>query len=239
MTRRILVLTAALALFVAASARADLMLTLGNGTVTAEGTGTIDVRLRSTSPQRLLAFEFALVIDPPYDPISWLQFQPGQTITYHTDENYVFYDRTLSGPAGSAFDQDGNFYGASLPGVEPFIGWSGFDIADVDPFYVELTPEHDYLLARLSLVHSSTPPYDPVGDIFTASALEGLSAIFPRTVFYDDSFDEINFSWSPGNITIRQGPDPTVIPEPGSLLLCAVVALGAVPYLRRRRLVKA
>jgi hypothetical protein len=241
MTRRILLLTAILALFAAPSARADLQITIGNPTVTAQGTGTIDVFLRSTSisPQKLSFFNFEFVIDPPYDVANLLQFLPGQTLDYHTDDpNYVFYNET-TGPGGDAFDEDGNSYNGSPPGVEPFIGWVGFDMADANLLgYVDLTPEHDYLLARLTLDHSSIPPpFDPTVEPFTIRLVQG-----PNTAFFDADFNEIadiaTSSFDPFRFTVLPASDPSVIPEPGSLLLFAVVALGAVPYLRRRRLAK-
>jgi hypothetical protein len=216
MTRRILVLTAILALLAVPAARADLTITIGSPTIPAQGTGTIDVFLRAGTAVTLKTFGFELNIAEPYGLDSLVEFlEPAPD--YHLDSSYVFFGNT-SGPAGDT------------AGSSPATQWVGFDEADTP---VALTAEQDYLLARLNLGHGSVPPpYGPSGQTFEVT----LNSLLGNTFFWDDSFDDITFTSLSGNITVLG--DPAVIPEPGSLLLCAVVALGAFPYLRRRRMAK-
>jgi hypothetical protein len=214
MTRRILVLTAILALFAVPSARADLSITIGSPSISPQGTGTIDVFLRADVATTLSDFAFDLNIGQPYGVDSLLEFvEPAPD--YHLDPSYVFSGNTTFGPSGDT------------AGSSPATRWIGFDIADTP---APLNVGQDYLLARLNLTHSSLgPPYDPSGQTFQVS-LDSSNTFFTAA-----DFTPIDFTSSPGTVTIQ---DASVIPEPGSLLLCAVVALGAVPYLRRRRLAK-
>jgi hypothetical protein len=215
MTRRILVLTAILALFAAPSARADLSITIGSPSISAQGTGTIDVFLTADAATTLYDLGFELNIDDPFGVDSLVEFvEP--VPDYHLDPSYVFFGNT-AGPAGDT------------AGSSPATRWVGFDVANSP---VSLTVGQDYLLARLNLTHSSLGlPYDPTGQTFQVT-------LDPSNTFFTAAqLIPVDFTFSSGDITI-QGPDASVIPEPGSLLLCAVVALGAAPYLRRRRLAK-
>lgn len=197
-------LAAALIVMMSLTAQAVLIVSVGDATLLAGGTGTVDVLIASDSPSgdlvSFLGFEFRVSTGGP----TRLEFVNPQSDLQLTDPNYLFAGDSLA----AAFPPVGLVSTTIVPNDTIIGGDATFSGNEIN---VGSTP---VLLARLELTAGTVLPPIP-GDTFIIDLVPGA-----LTFFQDNTFTNVQFSSTSGTVTI-------VIPEPSSAML-AIVALTAV-----------
>ncbi|MCO8120653.1 PEP-CTERM sorting domain-containing protein [Stieleria sp. TO1_6] len=200
-------------LFTAPAARADFVLTIGSGTITADGNLTLDVMIENDDPSESLSyFELFLEITPVAATVgTTLQFAALQSEAFLMDTDYVFAltsDAIASG--GSTVD---------------FNGGNTLTLYDFDEDLNGVPIATSKLLASFDLSHSlgSATAADAAGNQFEVSVNTDDS------VFLNEFLEETDWSTNTGSITVGA----VAIPEPASVALLTILAGGAC--LRRRR----
>lgn len=216
-----LLFVAVLILLLPAPARADIIYTFSNTTVTKSGVGTVDIFATSNNPSgdNLTFFSLELMISVN-SGTSLLQFtnsQPDPT----TNSLYVF-----AGPPSVGGDAPGTFWGppsSTFTANDTIVGGDYyFDFVDS----VTLTPSTNYLLGTVQFqADNNAIP----GDSFA------ISLIPDQTYFQDANGDSFKYSGNSATITVEAGSSAAV-PEPGSMVLCgfAMSALGLTAWRRRK-----
>lgn len=211
-----LVLGTALAVWLAANGRADVIIDVQDTIITSGASTRVDVQIRSTAVDPLDFFQYRFQISGAATNVGTLRFADPQLDDEAVDPDYVFAFGTL-GPTttaenGPAFD-------------EVF----GTDLSLFGPVAIDTT---DRLFARLEVEHFLPGGVDPslaAGDQFTISLVDADTALLA------DSFDPVSFvafTGSSGVITAQAA----AIPEADSGLLLVVICLaGLVIYLRRAK----
>jgi len=194
-------------LVLAGSLRADIIVTIGSGTVAPGGTGRVDVFLSSTTslpPDSLsdvtAQFDITEVTGPGF-----LRFTPTQPDPF-ADSRYVFF--------GNSFDQNN-----ALPLFTVFTTITPNDTATGDDNTnngSSVPLSHSFLLGTLQFTaDQALPP----GDLFKIS-------LDPKASTFLNGLTPIPFSSNVGFIEV-------VVPEPGTLTL--FLAGGGALWLARRR----
>jgi hypothetical protein len=201
---RALLTTLAVALGVGSATRADLVVTVGNATISQGGTGSVDVLIRSTNPSgdplSSFGFEFQILPTGPRH----LDFRNPQLDGELALPSYVF-----AGNSGDVVDgvPVGVVHSVSGGTNNQFVGGDETDSGG----NVQVTGNQ--LLVRLDLTAATSSA--PVGgDTFTI-ALQPSAF----TGFLDAANHPIPFTSTAGVITITAS-----VPEPGSLALLATGA---------------
>jgi hypothetical protein len=194
-------------------AEADLLVSIDSANLTPGSSATVDVLVASDEPLGealgLFGYEFRISGVGP----TRLDFVDPQSDLQLLDPNYVFAGDSLA----AAFPPVGIVDTTVLPN-DTFVGGdSTFSGGSVT---VDAT---NRLLARLEITAATALP-PVVGDTFSIELIaESL------TLFQDDSFNDLDFSSTPGTVTI--------VPEPSSAVLClAGLFAVCVHGFRRRRL---
>ncbi len=236
MSRRVWLLCLALPLAgFAVPARAELIVTIESTSVSAGGTGTLNVYLTSTAspstPDMINQAGFELQITNNGVDGTQLAFG-SQSFGYLNNSAYVFYG-------------DSNDYQSSTPGgynsttVYPNDSFIGLDYtASGNP--VSISSSTSYLLASLTITASTLSP-PGVGDSFAVSLVptSGNGSLFAGTNTFFDTFvngtetSYTSYMSTSGTVTITGAS----IPEPASIIsgMTAVVLLAGWHGARRLR----
>lgn len=195
-------------------AQADLIIQVLDSNIAVNGTGVINVVIRSkvgdTHNVSLVGYDFSIANLGA--PVGSLEFLAVQSTTEQADANYVFKD----------FQPTGNFsYAVNSP-----VSYTGGDFTNTPapPFAASTVTSSNQLLVRLDVKHvlpANTNPTTANGSTFSISLNDALSQ------FQDENGNPITFTSISGTATI------TAVPEPSSLL--AVVLAGAGWHVLRRR----
>ena len=243
MPRRVWVLCLALALAAfAVPARANMIVSVANASVTHGGTGTVDVFLTSTaslqSPDLINNYGFQLQITNNGSDNTQLAFS--------TNQNFGYISNTSLNPAyvflGDSFDAQPPPSPVGSPGqtVYPSDTFTGAD-STFSGNPVSLSAGTTYLLASLTL-STLTGAAPIVGDAFTVSLVpaSGTGSLFDNPNTYFDNFNfntgaEVSatpFTSSSGTVNIVGAAS---VPEPGSIIsgLTAMVILASILGARR------
>jgi hypothetical protein len=196
----------ATACLAAASAQADLIISIGNASIVQGGTGFLDVRIRSDNGTDVLEGFFAEFAITPLVGSSTLVFSPTQTNGQLSQSDYVFFGNSSDpapnnvGPPTTLIAQDAanTLPGTTIPSAAP-----------------------GFLLARLDLSGVSAV----AGDSFLVSLVNSIN-----TDFFGPSPTIFSYTSSPGTVSITGA----AVPEPSSFLLM-VGGMGAVGWRYRRR----
>lgn len=208
----VLLLTISGLMVLTVPASAEPIITIGNSNIVQGGTGYVDVMIRSDSSDPLAAFGFDFRISTLGS--TRLEFVDPQPYGYLSLGNYVF--------AGDSYAHSNPPVGmvstSNVPN-DTFIGGdntlSGTDVS-LDNTWK--------LLTRLELTANTYLPPE-VGNTF-AIALEPSGSSF----FQDAGGTPIDYSWSPGTVTITPVPEPSTIIAVISGGLC----LAGIAWHRRR-----
>lgn len=178
------------------TARADLLISIDSANLAPGASTTVDVVVSSDAPLGdelgLFGFEFRISGLGP----TRLDFVDPQSDLQLGDANYVFAGDSLA----ASFPPVGIVDTTVLPN-DTFTG--GDATLGGGSITLDAT---ERLLARLEITAATTLP-PVIGDSFTIELVAG-----GFTFFQDDAFNDIDFSSTPGAVTI--------VPEPGSNLLC-------------------
>lgn len=195
-------------------AQADLIIQVLDSNIAVNGTGVINVVIRSkvgdTHNVSLVGYDFSIANIGA--PVGSLEFLAVQSTTEQADANYVFKD----------FQPTGNFsYAVNSP-----VSYTGGDFTNTPapPFAASTVTSSNQLLVRLDVKHvlpANTNPTAANGSTFSISLNDALSQ------FQDENGNPITFTSIAGTATI------TAVPEPSSFL--AVVLAGAGWHVLRRR----
>lgn len=199
-----------------ATCSADLVLEVSDVSIPYGGTGFVDVFVKSTAtPGDLLAaWDMTFEISGPVvnGSLDFIATQPDIS--------------GVASPVPYVFLNDTGGYGSFSPSNNPpdFTFTDYTDDGAGNPVNVSLSSGVNYLLARISLVHSATGGSSAIGDQFTVSLAS-----------YGFSYDSAGFS-SPLTLT-NAGLSFTVFvtaPEPSAIGVL-LPGLGLAMWLRRRR----
>lgn len=195
-------------------AKADLILQVLDSNIAVNGTGVINVVIRSkvgdTHNVSLVGYDFSIANIGA--PVGSLEFLPVQSTTEQAATNYVFKD----------FQPTGNFsFSVNSP-----VSYTGGDFTNTPapPFAASTVTSSNQLLVRLDVKHilpANTDPTTAIGSKFSISLNDALSQ------FQDENGNPIAFTSIAGTATI------TAVPEPSSFL--AVLLAGAGWRVLRRR----
>jgi hypothetical protein len=189
-------------------ARADLIIDVQDATLTAGGTGVVDVYVRSNGTDSISTFNLEFQITG-FHPSGSLRFSSIQSnaVQQATAPNYIFLNASSSSNFGYA-RQDPVL--TTLIGGDQRIGNTNTTVTS-----------SNLLLARLAIEHQTPTP-------LTASGVYQLSLVGANSLFADSNFTPLNIqSSTPGTITV------TAVPEPSSGLLLGTCLCAA--SLKRRR----
>lgn len=212
------------------SASAGLIITIGNATVAAGATTTVDILIRSDpgTTTNLASFGFEVLLTTPPSVVHFTGPQPDAQLT---EPLYVFFGdsaaHTTPFPVGSV--------SSTLAPNDTFIGG---DSTNFDPntnsFTNVVVTDMDRLLARLE-----------IGADELAGNETGSLSLIPsdNTFFFDANFNDFTFVGTPftstsGTITVQAaGSDQNggVVPEPTSLSIFAFGGIALLVAQGRRR----
>ncbi len=205
-------------LFLPATARAGFIITGGNTTVAAGGTGTVDFTITSDNPtvDNLAIFNMELLITTKTGT-SFLQFT-ASTPDFSGDSSYVFLGNSGAGAGFWAPPSSTSTSNDTIAGGDFTNDGSGVLIGQ------------SYLLAR---VQFQADPNASNGDSFNIS----LVADPGQTWFQDASGNNITYTSTAATVRVEsqepQGGQSA--PEPSSLVLLGTGALTGLLYWRRGR----
>jgi hypothetical protein len=243
MLRISLVLLCLLTLSVPASAA--VIISVQSASVTAGGTGVVDVLISSTLASENLysaGYEFEITGSSGNGS---LIFRPTFDIVFPTDpltQSNSEQDELLPYPYVFATDKDPlNFFANQMDPVLTRLQ-GGDSTGSGNNVTLSTTP---MLLARLELQHVSATPLAAVGDTFTISLINSDNVLIgdvsdDSTLFMDDAMNPLPFASGSdpsafanfGTITITSA----AVPEPSTFAIMAVVGAGVVGRkLRRKR----
>ena len=207
---------AALQLASPASGSAGLIVSVGDLTLPAGGTGFVDVHIRSDGSDVLSAYSFAFQIAPAGLVDTRLEFTHPQAAPQLADPAYVFSGNSVAEFLGEL--------GTVSQTLAPGDTLDGGDAVFLGNVVLDGT---DRLLARLEVTAATGMP--PVaGDQFTISLL-------PSSVFFGDLLPldwNADASQLTGTVTISEA---SAIPEPASMTLFCLGGLGLAAAGRRVR----
>lgn len=218
----------------ATQASGAIIISVGNATLNAGGTGSVDVFISGATDDTLGRFGYEFNISGATPANGDLQFKPSffigsplnpltQTNSEQGLGNYVF-----------AGDTDPINFSASLGsgGTDPLTLVGGDSLAIATDVLIDGTRPFPILLARLELQHVG-PFLGPSQQFTIALNTASLSTLFDRD--WDpgtpNNYDNLlQISATPGTITVNSA---AAVPEPSSVALLAIGSIAAV--LRRRR----
>lgn len=221
------------------AAHADLVISIGNATITSGSTQAfVDVTVSGTLPPNpvfpdfpdfVAIFDLTFSITPSGGPLDLVFSSPGVgPEAYHTnDTNYIFYDDPVD-PDGVSENVVNGFSATSVFSPNEIQVGDALDF-NAPLIEVEVNNMSSFLLTRLAVELpglSTTADYFP-GTEFVISLDENASS-------FTDGFGfspEISNLSSSGTVTI-QG---TAVPEPGSLAFLGLLAVGCSWRSRRQR----
>jgi len=185
------------------AARADLVVTIDDGTVAVNGSGFVNVWIESTDPsgEDLFSYslEFQITASPSNTGLNDLQFSDPQSGDFLTDSDYVFAGVSESaGPPISA---------PSVVGTTLFAG----DNVNTTPGSNVLVTQTKKLLIRLEL-SAQLLALEP-GDSYSVTLLNTGFTGFTRFVDVTTGPAPVSFRSVSGLVTI------TAVPEPATMLL--------------------
>jgi hypothetical protein len=204
-----LLLAASLTLLTASTAPAELLISVGSGTIAPDGNLQLDIGIGSSTPPQGLA-EFTLILE--ITPLtasgdSSLRFVDPQSEAFLDEADYVFASTSDSiaadiSPVVELAPQEVTLEDFSL---------------DEDFFPINVPVTGGQLLASVDLAHDlgSQGLTDVGGDQFQVS-------VAPASFFAEGTFgDELTYSSTPGTVTVAAIPEPSLA---GLLLLggCAL-----------------
>jgi hypothetical protein len=199
-------------LFLAANARADLIVTGGNATVAPNSTVSFPFYITSDGPtDNLQSFQLQLQITT-LTGTSFLQFTSAQADPY-ANTTYVFY--------GNSFGQDFAlpFYGDPYTTNTPNDSIVGGDSTN-DDTNVTITSSTEYFLGLVQVqsANGATP-----GDSFQIALVPSAGSVSSSTYFQDADGDYNPFTSTPGVVTVVPVPEPS----PFAFASLGLLAIGA------------
>lgn len=230
-----------LSLTASTTASAGVIIQVQNSTITAGGTGFVDVLISSTGTENLLLAQFDFRISGN-DANGALQFRSAQSNS----------EQGVTSPFAYVFQGDANpsNWFANQQATPTELLGGDFTVSTTG---VTLDGTQK-LLARLEIEHISGSPLAAVGDSFTLSlwnADQGNADPFDdSTLFLDDMFNPLMFDIDStpntlgappafqnfGTITVTAVPSATaVVPEPGSFAIFTIAGLAFAGRKWRRR----
>jgi hypothetical protein len=204
------------AALVPAAARADFIITGGDATVAAGGTGTVDFTITSTNPtvDNLAAFSLELLITPTAGT-SFLQFTTSQP-DFSTDSSYLFVGNSGAGAGFWGTPLSTNTANDTIAGGDFTADGSGVLIGQ------------SYLLAR---VQFQADPHASNGDTFHI----GLVADPNQTYFLDAGGNSVAYTSNDATVTVENAGGPQAAPAPPSLVLLGIGGVAGLVFRRRGR----
>ena len=221
MRRLILAFVGSLVLLTSASvSSAGVIVTVGDATIVAGSTGTLDVTIESsTDLLQSFGFEFRITTAGT----TRLEFVDPQGDSQLTDSNYVF--------SGDSFNEINSFpVGAVSTVTVPNDTFVGGDSTDS---FLDVNLTTSKLLATLDLT-TLTALAPQVGDTFSVSLLaNSINTFFADSGFFPLLSIDMTHSDLTGTVTV------VPIPEPTSLAVWSLLGVGGLVHRRRRRQAKA
>lgn len=200
-------------------ARADLVITGGTGTATANGgIGSVDFTISSTTgTDTLSSFNVQLQISV-LSGGSLLQFTSAQPDPY-ARVNYVF--------AGNSFgDTNGiPFWGPPTTTVTPNDTISGGDSTNAGFVTISTSPGSLLMSVQFQAAAGAS-----VGDSFSIALVPSSGLGGAQTNFNDQNSNALNYTSTPAIVTLS-----AATPEPSSFALTGLASLGFMLYRRRYR----
>ena len=209
-------------LSMAADARADLVVTGGTGTATADGgIGSVDFTISSTTgTDTLSSFNVQLQISV-LSGGSFLQFTNAQPDPY-ARANYVFSGNSFGAANGLPF------WGPPTTTVTPNDTISGGDLTNNGGFVtISHTPGSLLMSVQFQAAAGAS-----VGDSFRIALVPSSGSGSGQTFFDDQNSNAVNYTSTAAVVTLSA---PTSTPEPSSFALTGLASLGFMFYRRRSR----
>lgn len=207
-------------------ARGDLVITVGNATLTSGGTGFVDVMITGGLSDRLGRFGYEFLIGGAIAANGDLQFAAMQLSTEQNSPKYVFFNNT---------DPDSFTAVRGSGGADP-LALVGGDIVGPAPPMVPLddVPIHGtFLLARLELQHVGPflgPSHDFTIVLNKTSLLTEFDKDFDSGTM--NNYDKMTqVTALAGTITVNAA----AVPEPTSTVFLLLVCIGGIAVRRRCR----
>ncbi|MCS7469509.1 hypothetical protein NZK35_22890 [Stieleria sp. ICT_E10.1] len=210
---RLLIAVSTVLLLAVAPAKADFEISIGSGTVDPGGNLLLDIGLASDAPpQNLAEFELILEITPMSAAAgSSLVFVDPQSETFLQSADYIFVGNSDS----------------LINGFDATIVSSPVEIivSDGTADFSNTSVTGGHLLASVDLAHF----LGGASAAATAGDQYGVS-VRPESFFAQASGDEIDFSFTPGVVTVGA----VAIPEPAAATILMLATCGVALQRRRR-----
>ncbi|MDB4679214.1 PEP-CTERM sorting domain-containing protein [Rhodopirellula sp.] len=191
---------------------AGVIVQVGDASISAGGSGFVDILISSDSGDNLDSFSLLANItgDPTNGSLGFDTDANQPDISL--DASYVFFGNT----GGYFADAEGDFDTLTFNAGDSSSDFNGVTLSG--------TPK---LLVRVAIIHTTASPIAAVGDTFTISV-----AGSPDTVFADSSFNSLTVSTnSSGTVQIVSA----TVPEPGTFSMLCIAGLGMCSRCRQRR----
>ncbi|MEM6365003.1 MAG: PEP-CTERM sorting domain-containing protein [Planctomycetota bacterium] len=215
--------------FLCNHARGEIMLTVGNGTITPDGSLSVDVLISSSSGPLDLAdysLELEIVASDLNSGTDELIFTLPQSESFLLDDDYVFREN------GEAKDDPlGGVVAFQTDTIIQFLDLNSNDDSDLINVSITATPQ---LLARVELDHNlfdGETAASSIGNQYTITVVEDNTEFFDADGF--DTFEPTSgpfFTATGGMITVGAA----AIPEPGSMAVLVMLTAGVCVRRRRR-----
>ncbi len=207
--------------------RADLVVNVGSTTIAPGSTGTVDITVTSTTgADTLSAFGLELQITGVGTPAALLQFSMDQPTPYG-NVNYVFFGQSSNNDFGlplwsPPFTTNYN--------NDTITGGDSNDGNGSTPGYVTIPSSAGGAYTYLASVQFFLPVGGTSGDQYKISLVNSPG----QTYFDDQNNNPLSYTSSSGLVTVE---GIASVPEPSSLLVVVVSALGGLiwHYSRGRR----
>jgi hypothetical protein len=210
----------------ATRARADVAITVDNGTVAPGGTGTVDITVTSNMSDTLSSFGLELLITLQPGTTSLLQFTLTQPDPFG-NPNYVFYG------ASSKSDLAIPFWGPPFQS-SPITGYPNDSITGGDSDdgsglgYVTIGSSVGQPNTFLASVQFQAAPGATPGDQFQISLVND-----PNFTYFDDqNGNPLTYTSTPGTVLVAS--EVSAVPEPSSLTVVALSGLSGLLWCYRR-----